>query len=86
MSSTSRNTSDLEQLIENLPEVYQSIYLHGELIREGLRGNEFERLEVIKNYIKPNQTILDIGSNVGFFTINLASWLYPHPTNKLQSS
>ena len=76
MSSISENTFDLEQLIENLPEVYQSIYLHGKLVREGVRGNDFERLEVIKNYIKPNQTILDIGSNVGFFTINLAR-LFP---------
>ncbi|WP_414561706.1 MULTISPECIES: glycosyltransferase [unclassified Anabaena] len=62
----------LEKLIDNLPEVYQSIYLNGELIREGVRGNDFERLEVIKSYIKPNQTILDIGSNVGFFSINIA--------------
>jgi glycosyltransferase involved in cell wall biosynthesis len=66
----------LEKLIADLPEVYQSVYVKGELIREGVRGNEFERLEVIKNYIKPNQTILDIGSNVGFFTINLAK-LFP---------
>ena len=76
MSLISENTVNLEQLIGNLPEVYQSIYLHGELVREGVRGNDFERLEVIKNYIKPNQTILDIGSNVGFFTINLAK-LFP---------
>jgi hypothetical protein len=61
MSIISENISNLEQLIENLPEVYQSIYLRGEIIREGIRGNEFERLEVIKDYIKPNQTILDIG-------------------------
>ena len=76
MSLISENTVNLEQLIENLPEVYQSIYLGGELVREGVRGNDFERLEVIKNYIKPNQTILDIGSNIGFFTINLAK-LFP---------
>ncbi len=76
MSNISKNIADLEQLIEDLPEVYQSVYLHGELVRAGLRGNEFERLEVIKDYIKPNQTILDIGSNIGFFTINLAK-LFP---------
>ena len=63
---------NLEELINNLPEVYQSIYLHGELIREGVRSNDFERLEAIKQYIKPKQTILDIGSNVGFFSIHLA--------------
>ena len=66
----------LEELIDRLPEVYQSIYLQGKLIREGVRANDFERLEVIKNYIKPKQTILDVGSNVGFFTINLAK-LFP---------
>lgn len=73
--STNAETN-LEKLIDALPEVYQSIYLHGELIREGVRANDFERLEVIKDYIKPKQTILDIGSNVGFFTINLAK-LFP---------
>ncbi|MBD2568153.1 glycosyltransferase [Anabaena lutea] len=73
--STNAETN-LEKLIDALPEVYQSIYLHGKLIREGVRANDFERLEVIKNYIKPKQTILDIGSNVGFFTINLAK-LFP---------
>ena len=62
----------LEPLIDQLPEVYQSIYLGKELVREGLRQNDWERLEVIKDYIKPGQTILDVGSNVGFFTINLA--------------
>ncbi|NEP62224.1 MAG: glycosyltransferase [Symploca sp. SIO2G7] len=62
----------IEKLISKLPEVYQSIYLNGDLIREGVRKNDWERLEVIKQYIKPHQTILDIGSNVGFFTINLA--------------
>jgi glycosyltransferase involved in cell wall biosynthesis len=74
--SNLQTSVNLERLIDDLPEVYQSIYLHGELIREGVRGNEFERLEVIKNYIKPGQTILDVGSNVGFFTINLAK-LFP---------
>lgn len=58
----------LEPLIDQLPEVYQSIYLGKELVREGLRQNDWERLEVIKDYIKPGQTILDVGSNVGFFT------------------
>jgi glycosyltransferase involved in cell wall biosynthesis len=76
MSIDSKTRNNLEQLIAKLPEVYQSIYVKGELIREGVRGNEFERLEVIKNYIKPGQTILDVGSNVGFFTINLAK-LFP---------
>ncbi|BAY97207.1 group 1 glycosyl transferase [Tolypothrix tenuis PCC 7101] len=71
-----QDLSKLDNLIDDLPEVYQSIYLHGELIREGVRANDFERLEVIKDYIKPKQTILDIGSNVGFFTINLAK-LFP---------
>lgn len=76
MLTDTKHLSNLEKFINTLPEVYQSIYLHGELIREGVRGNDFERLEVIKNYIKPKQTILDIGSNVGFFTINLAK-LFP---------
>ena len=64
--------NEIEKLINELPEVYQSIYLRGELIRKGVRSNDFERLEAIKQYIKPKQTILDIGSNVGFFSINLA--------------
>ncbi|MEH2081151.1 MAG: glycosyltransferase [Nostoc sp.] len=76
MLSNKEKLTNLEKLIDNLPEVYQSICLHGQLIREGVRANDFERLEVIKNYIKPKQTILDIGSNVGFFTINLAK-LFP---------
>jgi glycosyltransferase involved in cell wall biosynthesis len=76
MSIDSKTLANLENLIAELPEVYQSIYVRGELIAEGVRGNEFERLEVIKDYIKPNQTILDIGSNIGFFTIHLAK-LFP---------
>ena len=76
MSGGVHNLGTLESLIDALPEVYQSIYLHGKLIREGVRKNDFERLEVIKKYIKPKQTILDIGSNVGFFTIHLAK-LFP---------
>jgi glycosyltransferase involved in cell wall biosynthesis len=76
MSIDSKTRANLEQLIADLPEVYQSIYVKGELVCEGVRGNEFERLEVIKDYIKPGQTILDVGSNVGFFTINLAK-LFP---------
>ncbi|EAW36727.1 glycosyltransferase [Lyngbya sp. PCC 8106] len=75
-SSTEVNFQKIENLINNLPEVYQSIYVKGNLIRQGVRQNEWERLEVIKNYIKPGQTILDVGSNVGFFTIQLAK-LFP---------
>ena len=70
------NFKKIENLINDLPEVYQSIYVKDELIRKGVRQNEWERLEVIKDYIKPGQTILDIGSNVGFFTIQLAK-LFP---------
>jgi glycosyltransferase involved in cell wall biosynthesis len=71
------NFKKIEKLIDDLPEVYQSIYVKGDLIREGVRQNEWERLEVIKNHIKPGQTILDVGSNVGFFTIQLAK-LFPN--------
>ncbi len=74
--SISKNLDKLSRLIEKLPEVYQSIYLKDKLIRQGVRKNDWERLEVIKHYIKPKQTILDIGSNVGFFTIQLAK-LFP---------
>jgi len=66
----------IEKLIAQLPEVYQSIYIEGELITEGVRKNDAERLQVIQNYIEPGQTILDVGSNVGFFTISLAK-LFP---------
>ena len=72
MATKSSKIYEIEGLIDELPEVYQSIYVRGNLIREGVRKNDRERLEVIKQYIKPNQTILDIGSNVGFFTIELA--------------
>ncbi|MGB3534380.1 MAG: glycosyltransferase [Microcoleaceae cyanobacterium] len=75
-TSYSFNLKKIENLINDLPEVYQSIYIKDSLIREGVRQNEWERLEVIKNHIKPGQTILDIGSNVGFFTIQLAK-LFP---------
>ncbi len=74
--SIPKNLDKINRLIEQLPEVYQSIYLDDKLIREGVRKNDWERLEVIKPYIKPKQTILDIGSNVGFFTIQLAK-LFP---------
>ncbi len=65
-SSTEVNFQKIENLINNLPEVYQSIYVKGNLIRQRVRQNEWERLEVIKNYIKPGQTILDVGSNLVF--------------------
>ncbi len=66
------NLENINKLINDLPEIYQSIYLHDKLIKEGVRKNDMERLDVIKSYIKPGQTILDVGSNVGFFTIQLA--------------
>lgn len=74
MKNQNFNLERIEKLIAQLPEVYQSIYVKGELIREGVRKNDWERLQVIKQYIKPEQTILDIGSNVGFFTIELAKF------------
>jgi glycosyltransferase involved in cell wall biosynthesis len=64
------------KLINQIPEVYQSIYIKDEFIAEGVRKNDWERLEVIKKYIKSGQTILDIGSNIGFFTVQLAK-LFP---------
>src|SRR4028119_2169664 len=71
-SISSKTLERINKLIDELPEIYQPIYLQGELIREGVRQNDWERLEVIKKLIKPGQTVLDIGSNVGFFTIELA--------------
>ena len=76
MENTSLTREKIEKLISKVPEVYQSVYLHGNLVREGVRQNDWERLEAIKQYIKPKQTILDIGSNAGFFTIQLAK-LFP---------
>lgn len=72
MTDTILNLEKIQKLIQQLPEVYQSIYIGKNLIAEGVRKNDIERLEVIEKYIKPGQTILDVGSNVGFFTIQLA--------------
>ncbi len=72
MALKTENQKKIERLIQDLPEIYQSIYINGTLVREGIRKNDFERLEIIKSYIKPGQTILEVGSNVGFFTIHLA--------------
>lgn len=62
----------INDLISKVPEVYQSIYLGDELIARGCRDNEKERLEAIIGYFKDNQIVCDIGSNTGYFVIELA--------------
>lgn len=63
-------------LVNRLPEVYQPIVVNGNVVYDGLRDNCFERFDAIKKYIKPGSTVLDVGSNSGFFSIELAR-LYP---------
>ncbi len=62
----------INDLISKVPEVYQSIYLGDELISRGCRDNEKERLEAIKHYFRDHQIVCDIGSNTGYFVIELA--------------
>ena len=62
----------INDLISKVPEVYQSIYLGDELIARGCRDNEKERLDAIIHYFKDNQIVCDIGSNTGYFVIELA--------------
>ncbi|MBF9020231.1 hypothetical protein HKCCA1058_05910 [Rhodobacterales bacterium HKCCA1058] len=58
--------------IKKLPEVYQPITLGQTVIAAGKRDNAYERYNAIKQYFKDGQTILDVGSNAGFFSIELA--------------
>lgn len=50
---------------------YQDIEVKGKLVSEGWRSCS-ERWEIIKPYIKNHQTILDIGSHYGYFSIKIA--------------
>ena len=67
-----KDLKQIKSLIRNVPEIYQSIYIDEELIAQGCRDNEKERLNAIQNYFQDNQVVCDIGSNAGFFVIELA--------------
>jgi SAM-dependent methyltransferase len=61
-----------KNLIKKLPEIYQPIILNDRVLAQGKRNNVFERLGAIKAKVHEGQTILDVGSNAGFFSIELA--------------
>jgi SAM-dependent methyltransferase len=55
-------------------EVYQDVLINGSLLRKGKRSCD-DRYECIKNFIKPHEgrfTVLDIGANLGFYSLKIA--------------
>ncbi|QNJ12216.1 bifunctional 2-polyprenyl-6-hydroxyphenol methylase/3-demethylubiquinol 3-O-methyltransferase UbiG [Synechococcus sp. M16.1] len=62
-----------QRLISSLPEVYQPIILKDKVLASGLRNNCEDRFNAISHLIGDNQTILDIGSNAGYFSIKIAN-------------
>ena len=72
MKVSKKDLNQIRNLISNVPEVYQSIFIDDNLIAQGCRDNDKERLDAIQKYFKDNQVVCDIGSNAGFFVIELA--------------
>ncbi len=56
----------------NGAEVYQDVDLNGQTLLEGTRGQCAERYDVIARRIAPSDTVLDVGSNLGYFAGRLA--------------
>ena len=50
---------------------YQDIEINGELLIKGKRSCS-DRWEILKKHIKPNSTVIDIGSYHGYFGIKIA--------------
>ncbi len=72
MQVSKNELKEIKRLISNVPEVYQSIFIEDNLIAQGCRDNDKERLNAIQDYFQDNQVVCDIGSNAGFFVIELA--------------
>ena len=51
---------------------YQDVEINGEVEVHGMRKSCQERWDIIKPYLKSHKTFLDIGSNLGYFTIKIA--------------
>ena|SRR3990167_445853 len=66
---------DILKLIPQLSEGYQDIELKGELLAKGKRECQ-ERWDLIKDHIKPHDTVLDLGSATGYFSKKIAQ-TYP---------
>ena len=72
MKVSKKDLDEIRRLISNVPEIYQSIFVDDNLIAQGCRDNDKERLYAIQNYFQDKQVVCDIGSNAGFFVIELA--------------
>lgn len=63
--------SYFKPFVEDLPEIYQDIEIGGEVVWQGKRECA-SRWEAIKDKIKPNSVVLDLGSGTGYFAIRIA--------------
>ncbi len=63
------------ELLKQLEEIYQDVELNGEIIAKGKRDCE-ARWNLIKDHITRHETILDIGSSLGYFSKKIAQ-TYP---------
>lgn len=53
-------------------EIYQDVKIAGNLVLKGVRNNCAERYEAIKRIISNGDSVLEIGSNLGYFALRLA--------------
>lgn len=64
----------MDNLIKQLPEIYQDIEYQGKTWK-GLRNCE-ERWNLIKDHIQPHDVVLDLGSSLGYYSKKIAT-TYP---------